>query len=225
MLLLHRADRESWTRDFIFFRRVNFLGILSPAGPRTARSSARADGSSGSAAFKTVGLTRRAPPTCRHRREWLRLSESALSGTFHLLSGRVPPPGEPVNVRRTVDTKSNVPTFLGATRSHLIRLRSRRERPTFHGLGRPRRVSPTAHHLSFKNQNSTNINRQVILCHADGDKSAGRGDPALPGALPVTWSKLVSQAPNFTYPLIYSIPLGPTALNLAVIRIRMVVSL
>jgi hypothetical protein len=34
---------------------------------------------------------------------------------------------------------------------------------------------------SFKNQNSTNINRQFFLSRADGDKSAGRGDPALPG--------------------------------------------
>ena len=29
----------------------------------------------------------------------------------------------------------------------------------------------TSHRLPFKNQNSTNINRQFFLCHADGDKS------------------------------------------------------
>ena len=29
------------------------------------------------------------------------------------LSGRVQPPGEPVNVRRTVETKGDVPAFLG----------------------------------------------------------------------------------------------------------------
>gem|GEM_PF-4711276 len=46
----------------------------------------------------------------------------------------------------------------------------------------------------------------------------GLGECALPGTLPVTWSKLVSPAPNFTNPLIYSIPLGPTALNLATLQ-------
>ena len=32
---------------------------------------------------------------------------------------------------------------------------------------------------SFKNQNSTFINRQFFLYHADGDKRAGRGGPSL----------------------------------------------
>ncbi len=167
--LIHRAGWESWTRDLIFFRRVNFLGILSPAGPQSTRSSARAYGSSGSADLKKVGLTRRGPPTCRHRRELLRNTEE--------------------NFQR-----SHIP-------SHL----TRRAKD-----GRPRRVSPTAYHLPLKNQNSTIINRQFFLRHTVGDKSAGCGDPALLGALPVTWSKLVSPAPNFTNPLIYSIRLGPT---------------
>ena len=52
-----------------------------------------------------VGLTRRGPPTCRHRREWLRHGECA--------KGRVQPPGEPVNVRRMLETKRDDPTFLG----------------------------------------------------------------------------------------------------------------
>lgn len=123
----------------------------------------------GSADLKKVGLTRRGPPTCRHRRELLRNAEE--------------------NFQR-----SHIP-------SHL----TRRAKD-----GRPRRVSPTAYHLPFKNQNSTNINRQFFLRHAVGDKSAGCGDPALLGALPVTRSKLVSPALNFTNPLIYSIRLGPT---------------
>ena len=37
--------------------------------------------------------------------------------------------------------------------------------------------------LSFKNQNSTFINRQFFLCHAVGDKSAGRSGSALPGIM------------------------------------------
>jgi hypothetical protein len=52
-----------------------------------------------------VGLTRRGPPTCRHRREWLRHGECA--------KGRVQPPGEPVKGGRTVETKGDAPTFLG----------------------------------------------------------------------------------------------------------------
>ena len=61
--------------------------------------------SAGSADPEKVGLTRRGPPTCRHRREWLRHGECA--------KGRVQPPGEPVKVGRTVETKRDVPTFLG----------------------------------------------------------------------------------------------------------------
>ena len=55
--------------------------------------------------LSVVGLTRRGPPTCRHRREWLRHGECA--------KGRVQPPGEPVNVRRMLETKRDDPTFLG----------------------------------------------------------------------------------------------------------------
>ena len=59
----------------------------------------------GYAAFKTVGLTRRGWPIYRHRRELLRPGESA--------KGRVQPPGEPVNVWRTRETKGDVSAFLG----------------------------------------------------------------------------------------------------------------
>jgi hypothetical protein len=59
----------------------------------------------GPSQIRPVGLGRRAPPTYRQRREWLRLSESA--------KGRVQPPGEPVKVRRTRETKSEDPAFLG----------------------------------------------------------------------------------------------------------------
>jgi len=113
--------------------------------------------------LKTVGLIRRGPPTCRHRREWLRhegenfrrsripshLTLRAKVGrprrvsptrcgsarapykvTFHILSGRVSPPGEPVDVKRTVESKGTFRLFLGCT-FQFFRLRSRRERPTF----------------------------------------------------------------------------------------------
>ena len=98
----------------------------------------------GSADLKKVGLTRRGPPTCRHRRGWLRLSESALSGTFHLLSGRVPPPGEPVKVWRTVETKDDDPAFLGL--HVLISFACALAVPTsiLSWARRPRRVSPTS---------------------------------------------------------------------------------
>ena len=93
------------------------------------------------------------------------------------LSGRVQPPGEPVKVGRTCGDHGRLTGFSWATRSHLIRLRSRRERPTFHGLGEnggsalplpptTDNRQPTSHHLPFKNQNSPFINRQFFLCHA-----------------------------------------------------------
>jgi hypothetical protein len=86
----------------------------------------------GPADFKTVGLTRRGPPTCRQRRDWSRHAEE--------------------NFQR-----NPIP-------SHLT-LRAK--------VGRPRRVSPTL------------FNRQPtsFLYHAVGDKSAGRGGPALPPIL------------------------------------------
>ena len=49
--------------------------------------------------------------------------------------GRVPPPGGPVNVGRTVETMGRRSGFSWAARSQLFRLRSRRERPTFCGPG------------------------------------------------------------------------------------------
>ena len=91
----------------------------------------------GSADLKTVGLTRRGPPTCRHRREW---SEHAKEQS---------------------------------RRNHISSHLSLRAK-----VGRPRGSRPTF--LPFNNQNSTIINRQFFLCHAAGDKSAGRGGPALP---------------------------------------------
>jgi hypothetical protein len=128
--------------------------------------------SRGPADLKTVGLTRRGPPTCRHRREWLRLSESA--------KGRVQPPGEPVNVRRTVGTKGDVPTFLGLHVLISFACALGESAPPFMGSADH---GGSALPLPFKNQNSTNINRQFFLCHAAGDKSAGRGGPALPAVL------------------------------------------
>ena len=89
----------------------------------------------GYAAFKTVGLTRRGWPIYRHRRELLRLGESA--------KGRVQPPGEPVNVRQTRETKGDDPAFLGYTfSSHSPALSARA--PYLSWARRPRRVSPTS---------------------------------------------------------------------------------
>ena len=93
------------------------------------------------------------------------------------LLGRVPPPGEPVNVRRTRETKSEDPAFLGL---HVL--------VSFAcALGEsalPYMGSPTAagqpYLYSFNNQNSTNIDRQFFLSYADGDKWADRGGSALP---------------------------------------------
>jgi hypothetical protein len=46
-------------------------------------------------------------------------------------------------------------------------------------MGSPTATDPP-YLYPFKNQNSTNINRQFFLSHADGDKWADRAGSALP---------------------------------------------
>ena len=53
---------------------------------------------------------------------------------------------------------------------------------------------------SFKNQNSTFINRQFFLYHADGDKRAGRGGPSLPQVLGALFGRGGKLIPLFTQP-------------------------
>ena len=120
-------------------------------------------------------LGRRGPPTCRHRRELL--------GHGECTKGRVQPPGEPVKVGRTVETKRDVPTFLGLR--VLTSFACALGESALPFMGSPRTAGqphlfhrqPTTDNrpLPFKNQNSTIINRQFFLFHADGDSSAGRG--------------------------------------------------
>gem|GEM_PF-3794393 len=79
---------------------------------------------------------------------------------------------------RTIETKGDVPTFLGL--HVLVSFACALGESALPFMGSAGRSGP-ALPLPFKNQNSTNINRQFFLCHAVGDKSAGRGGPALPG--------------------------------------------
>jgi hypothetical protein len=82
--------------------------------------------------------------------------------------GRVPPPGEPAKGELTEEIKGDVP-HSGVREALLAPMVA----PAL-----PDAVRSSS--SSFKNQNSTIINRQFFLCHADGDKWAGRGGPALP---------------------------------------------
>ncbi len=108
------------------------------------------------------------------------------------LPGRVPPPGEPVKVGRTVETKRDVPAFLGLHvlvsfacalgESALPFMGSAgRGGPALPGVGEEeeKRKSPA---LPLP---PTTDNRQPtsFLRHAVGDKSAGRCGPALPSIL------------------------------------------
>jgi hypothetical protein len=111
-----------------------------------------------------VGLTRRGPPTCRHRREWLRHGECA--------KGRVPPPGEPVKVVVNGRDEGRRSGFSWTARSRLFRLRSRRERPTFHGLGGAQRVSPTSLTSKIKIQHSSIDNSSSVTPLATSRRGA-----------------------------------------------------
>jgi hypothetical protein len=95
--------------------------------------------------FQTVGLTRRGPPTCRHRREWLRHAEE--------------------NFRRSyILSHLTLRAKVGGAR-----------RPSPTSSTDHRQPTTDLFPLPFKNQNSTIINRQFFICHAVGDKSAGHG--------------------------------------------------
>ena len=75
------------------------------------------------------------------------------------LPGRVPPPGEPVKVGRTVETKRDVPAFLGLHVLVSFACALGESALPFMGLGGARRPSPT----SSLQKSKFNIHQSTIL--------------------------------------------------------------